>query len=186
MLVILAQMIIMRKMGFIVKINGVIKLKVLKLGQSYLPLSIIDMKKAIKLVYLGKAEVIKEYNKFIKTPNNQFKIPAVIRLYNIFHRSKKLINFNRRNVYIRDRFVCQYCGNKFDEKDLTLDHIIPKSKGGLTTWENCVACCVNCNIKKKNKTLNEANMKLLELPIRPDWLPNISFKEIPEEWKDFC
>ena len=165
--------------------------RVLKLNQGYEPVDIVNWKEAIRLVFLGKAEIIREYeDKYLHTVTSIFKMPAVIRLSNSFSRPKKHIKFNRRNVWARDHWVCQYCGNKFSPKELTLDHVIPRAQGGITCWENIVACCKECNNKKKNRTPEQANMDLKKRPIKPDWIPvialSLSLFDIPESWREFC
>lgn len=165
--------------------------RVLKLNQSYEPLEIIDWKEAIKLTFLGKAEVIREYDdKVLRTSKMVFNMPSVIRLNNKFERPRRRINYNKKNIWIRDRYRCQYCSEKFSDKDLTLDHVVPRAQGGKTCFENIVACCKECNDKKKNRTPVQANMKLKRIPIKPDWMPgslvSLSPDSIPESWKDFC
>jgi 5-methylcytosine-specific restriction endonuclease McrA len=163
--------------------------RVLKLSQAYEPIEIITWRKAFKLIALGKAEVIKEYDKTIRTFQSSFKFPAVIRLVKSFQRPKGYVRFNKRNVFIRDRMSCLYCGAEGTMDSLTLDHIIPRSKGGKTSWINCVACCKTCNIKKGNKTPQEAGMTLKKQPTAPDWLPlffyQLFLNETPEQWIDF-
>lgn len=164
--------------------------KVLVLNQSYEPISIIAWKKAIILSYLGKVEVVREYQKEIRTISQHVKMPAVVRLTRTFQRPRKKIKFNRQNVMARDRYRCQYCGKKYDYKKLTLDHVVAKSNGGRTCWENIVTCCIDCNNLKKNKLPQEAGLKLRRQPARPDWIPILVTTtlrtSIPEQWKDFC
>jgi 5-methylcytosine-specific restriction endonuclease McrA len=164
--------------------------RVLKLNQSYEPIEIINWQDAFKLIFLEKAEIIREYEKKIHSAKNSFNMPAVIRLYNSFRRPRKRVKFNRKNIIARDRWRCQYCGKKFPASDLTFDHVIPKSRGGATTWENIVSCCTTCNDKKRDRTPAVANMKLKRKPSRPDWMPiaamSLSKRQIPEPWRDFC
>lgn len=165
--------------------------KVLKLDQNYTPIEIISWKEAIRLIFLDKAEIIREYDdKFIRTSKIVFKMPAVIRLSGVFNRPRKRIKFNRKNIWARDRFQCQYCQKRFSSSDLTLDHVIPRAQGGTTCWENIVACCKDCNDRKRNRTPAQANMKLKRHPAKPDWMPvaimSLSRPSIPEPWRDFC
>lgn len=164
--------------------------KVLKLNQSYEPIEIVGWKRAAKLIALGKAEVLKEYDKEGRTADAIFRFPAVIRLVKAFPRPKKRIRYCKQNVFARDRWYCAYCKRKFTSSELTADHVIPKARGGKTCWENIVSCCKECNTKKKDKTPQEAGMTLSTMPIVPDYVPtfifNLSRMEIPEAWKDFC
>jgi 5-methylcytosine-specific restriction endonuclease McrA len=164
--------------------------RVLLLNQSYEPISIINWKKAIIMLTLGKVEVIEEYEKDIRSRFIIIKAPAVVRLLNIFSRPRKRVKFNRQNILARDRWCCQYCGKKFVSKDLTYDHVTPKSRGGSTCWENIVTCCISCNLKKGDRTPHEANMRIRKQPTKPDWVPiftiSISKSTIPDPWKSFC
>ena len=164
---------------------------VLKINQSYEPIEIINWEEAIRLIFLEKAEIVREYeDKFLHTTNQTFKMPAVIRLTNSFNRPRKRIKYNPKNIRARDRFQCQYCSKRFPSNELTLDHVIPRSQGGKTCWENIVSCCVDCNNKKRNRTPAQANMKLKKYPAKPDWTPivmmSFSKNTIPPEWRDFC
>ena len=98
------------------------------------------------------------------------------------------MKYNKQNVIRRDGHKCQYCCNIFSASELTLDHVVPKSRGGTTCYENVVACCRDCNTKKGDKTLLEVNMRLKQIPIHPDWLPINIFnrQDVPEQWKAFC
>ena len=105
---------------------------------------------------------------FISGVNAIFRIPEVIQLTRYDKIPKISICFTRKSLFQRDNFSCQYCGKKPGGSELTIDHIVPKSLGGQTTWENCVLACIKCNIKKANKNLLESNMKLLSVPTKPD------------------
>lgn len=165
--------------------------RVLVLDQSYQPIQIVDWKKAITLMTLGKVEVIKEYETEIRSRYLVLKVPSVIRFVRKFYRPRKLVKFSRVNVYARDRWSCQYCGAVGHYDELTYDHIIPKSRGGRTDWTNIVTSCIPCNAKKGNKTPEEAGMRLHKKPVRPDWVPIFAVKisrsnNVPDHWKDFC
>lgn len=123
----------------------------------------------------------------IRSVAKDFQLPKILRLYGR-HRGSKSVKFSRINVYLRDEYVCQYCYRKFVTKELTFDHVIPISKGGLTTWENIVTSCSKCNTKKGDKTPREAGMKLLKEPRRPNWTPSMALKlkkDDPDEWFDW-
>jgi hypothetical protein len=136
---------------------------------------------------------------FIKGVTKNFPIPAVVKTKKYFKKHHQDPAFSRKNIFIRDDFVCQYCYKQFDYKNLTYDHVIPKSQwnynnGSPTIWTNIVTCCVLCNRKKSNKTPKQASMKLLKAPIKPNkshkYLPILSvltnIKQcIPDEWKPY-
>ena len=163
--------------------------QVLLLNITYEPLRIINWKKAITLLCLGKVEIIEEYNREIHAISFTVKLPSVIRLLHIVRRPNGPVKFSRQNIYARDRYKCQYCGDRFSSEDLTYDHILPRSRGGRTAWENIVTCCIECNRKKGGRTPREACMKLIRKPSCPKWIPairvTIVFKEVPESWRDY-
>ena len=136
--------------------------KVLVLNASYEPLNITSWRRAAVLIIKGKAERV-EHNG--KTLYSDFLLPTVIRLRYYVRVPYKEIPLTRRNILHRDNYTCQYCGYTGDE--LTLDHVIPRSRKGGETWENMVTACVRCNVKKGNRTPKEANMPLRNPPRRP-------------------
>lgn len=163
--------------------------RVLLLNQSYEPISVINWKKAITLITLEKVEVVEEYSKNIRSKFLVLKMPAVVRLLKAFRRPRKRVKFNKQNVLARDRWRCMYCGKKYPIKELTYDHVMPRSRGGKTCWENITTCCILCNSKKGDKTPQEANMKLKKRPTKPDWIPIFRMQmgqEIPDKWKMYC
>jgi len=163
--------------------------QVLLLNITYEPLKIINWKKAITLLCLGKVEVIEEYSRDIHSVSFTIRLPSVVRLLRMVKRPKSPIKFSRQNIYARDRYNCQYCGSQFNTEELTYDHILPKSRGGKTEWENIVTCCVNCNRKKGGRTPKEATMTLVRKPVRPSWIPalriTIGYRDVPESWRDY-
>ncbi len=136
--------------------------KVLVLNASYEPLNITSWRRAVVLLLKGKAEQL-EHNGQILCAG--FPLPTVIRLRHYVQIPYKEIPLTRRNVLERDRHTCQYCNHRGE--DLTLDHIVPKSRSGGDTWENLVTACVRCNVHKGNRTPREANMPLLSQPRKP-------------------
>ena len=136
--------------------------KVLVLNASWEPLNICSWRRAIVLLLKGKAEQIEHNGKIIYT--NQ-PLPTVIRLRSYVKIPYKEISLSRRNVLHRDNYTCQYCAIK--KHDLTIDHIIPRSRGGTDSWDNVIAACLKCNVKKGNRTPREAGMPLLSSPRRP-------------------
>ena len=159
------------------KIDDYTKLT-LKLDAAWQPLEIIDSFKAFNMCYTGRAKELCSYS------NNT---PAVIVLNKYVRRFGFTLTCNRRNVFWRDEYICQYCSNEFHHSDLTMDHVYPKSRGGLKSWTNIVACCKSCNLKKRDLTPKEARMPLIKRPHAPrvrmlDLYRNIYIRE---EWKDF-
>lgn len=163
--------------------------QVLLLNISYEPLKIINWKKAITLLVLEKVEVIEEYNREVHSVSFTLKLPSVVRLLRVVKRGKRPVKFSRQNIYARDKYTCQYCGNHYPSEELTYDHVIPKSRGGNTEWTNIVTCCVLCNRQKGGRTPREAAMKLLRKPTRPTWVPalriTIGLREMPQSWRDY-
>jgi len=138
------------------------------------------------LLFLTKAELVEEReDRYICSVSNYYPFPSVIRLSNYIKVPYKKIELSRKNVLRRDEYCCQYCGKK--ETDLTIDHIIPKSRGGVDSWENLVAACKKCNNKKGNRTPEEANMKLIKIPRRPNHILFIrqNVSKIEDKWKPF-
>ena len=163
--------------------------QVLLLNITYEPLRIINWKKAITLLCLGKVEVIEEYGRDIHSVSFTIKLPSVVRLLNLVKKPKSPVKFSRQNIYLRDKYRCQYCGLKHSTEELTYDHVLPKSRGGRTEWENIVTCCIGCNRKKGGRTPVEARMNLVRKPTRPSWVPaikvTIGLKQIPQTWRDY-
>ena len=138
------------------------KRKVLVLNASYEPLNICNWKRAVILIFKGKAEQVENTSNVIYA---NFKIPSVIRLRRYVKVPYKEIPLTRRNLMHRDHYSCQYCSIKAIE--LTIDHVVPTSRGGTDAWDNVVACCQRCNVKKGNHTPKEAGMRLLRQPKIP-------------------
>jgi len=140
-------------------------MKVIVLNADLRPINVTTFKKGFKLIYKGKAEVLETYeDDYIVTYTRKFLRPRVIRLLNYVNLPYRKLSPTKRNIFKRDNFTCMYCPGK---KDLTLDHVQPKSRGGKDTWKNLVASCSKCNNKKDNKTPQEAGMKLRKMPTAP-------------------
>ena len=163
--------------------------QVLLLNITYEPLKIINWKRAITLLCLGKVEVIEEYDLEVHSVSFTLRLPSVVRLLKLIKKPRSPIKFSRQNIYARDRYKCQYCGIRYPSEELTYDHVHPKSRGGKTAWENIVTCCVDCNRKKGGRTPAEASMRLIRKPARPSWVPalriTIGFHNVPETWRDY-
>tara|TARA_B100000609_G_scaffold175041_1_gene152077 strand:- start:78 stop:629 length:552 start_codon:yes stop_codon:yes gene_type:complete len=166
--------------------NGVLSGRVLILNQSYEPISVCSAKKALILLFLTKAELVEHVeNKVVRSINHTYHFPSVIRLSRYLHIPYRKIELSRKNILRRDGMRCQYCGTKSSE--LTLDHIIPKSRGGSDTWDNLITACKKCNNKKGNRTPEEANMPLLSKPRRPHHIMTLTqfMANVDEKWKPF-
>ena len=141
---------------------------VLVLNTSYEAINFCGVRRAIVLVLSGVATPEEYTNKIYRSPSTTVRIPAVIRLNKYIKISFKLITFSRKNIFLRDNYICHYCHNQFKPKELTIDHVLPKSKGGWNNWDNVVTACILCNKKKGNKTPEEAQMSLLKKPKTPN------------------
>ncbi|HIE03498.1 MAG TPA: HNH endonuclease [Candidatus Latescibacteria bacterium] len=141
--------------------------KVLVLNQNYEPLSICSAKRALVMVFLGKAEVVEEAGT-VHTVSRALPLPSVVRLWMYVHKPRNDIPLTKRNILRRDGHRCQYCGTT--QGPMTVDHVIPKDMGGKDTWENLVCCCVRCNNRKGNRTPEQAGMRLIRPPKRPNFL----------------
>lgn len=144
---------------------------VLVLNVSFEPLSVVSVKRAIVLLLKEKAEIVEAAEAVLRSEHVTFPKPLVIRLvYYVRIPYRVSIPISRRALLIRDHYTCQYCGIQPPSKELTVDHVIPRSQGGEMTWDNVVIACKPCNNKKGNRTPAEANMQLLSQPRRPKYL----------------
>lgn len=171
--------------------NSTAHFKALVLNASYEPLRIVSWQKALTLWFQDKVDILEYHAAFARSVSATFNLPSVLKL-KTYIRSKKKINgvrYCRENLYIRDLHTCQYCYKKYPSKELTIDHVLPASKGGQKTWTNTVTACRKCNQMKADRTPEKANMPLLKQPREPSWLPVIEH-EVPAEirppvWKDY-
>lgn len=161
----------------------------LLLNATYEPIKIISWKKAITLLFLGKAEMLERQDEEVYSTNRSYALPCVLRLQRRVRVPRKPVQFSRGNVYRRDGFTCQYCTLKFAPSLLTFDHVMPRSRGGDTSWLNIVSSCQECNRVKGDRTPAEAGMPLLKLPKEPRWSPFTSGSEEygrqPEKWRPY-
>ncbi len=164
-------------------------MQTLVLNQGYEPVRICHWTEAVSLWWSAKAEIVEEYEDEVRSTYLVIKIPAVIRLLKMFRRQKKAVKFSRVNVYGRDKYACQYCGERRPMGELTYDHVLPRSQGGKTTWNNIVTCCVDCNSKKAGRTPEQARMRLLKKPVQPTDTPavviQVSRESAPAAWRDY-
>jgi len=165
---------------------GSLNCNVLIVNQNYEPMSVITAKKAVVLVYLGKAEVIERHPIWeIRSVSRSFPFPSIVRLMSFISVPRKRVVLSRKNIIKRDSGRCQYCGSI--QKPLTVDHVLPKKRGGDDSWENLVCACVWCNNRKGNRTPDEAKMPLLRKPQRPNQLFFIQhfIGIVDERWKPY-
>ncbi len=162
-----------------------IERRVLILNQNYEPLSICSARKAIVLMYMGKVEVIERSEIMVRSVRTAMPLPSIVRLSCLIQVPRKRILLSRNNIIKRDGHRCQYCGT--DRSPFTVDHVVPRDRGGADTWENLVCACMDCNSKKRNRTPHEAGMRLLRKPRRPGYLFFIqTLVHIPDErWKPY-
>lgn len=146
--------------------------EVLLLNSDYEPLNVCHVRRAMALIMLGKAEILEHHQAKIATGRGQLQAPSVVKMRYHVRRPLPQLRLSRHSVLARDHYTCQYCGVK--GKDLTIDHVIPRWMGGPHTWDNLVACCRRCNLKKGDKTPQQARMKLKTTPRRPHFIPYIS------------
>ena len=176
---------------------------VLVLNRYYQPVHVTSVKRAFSLLYQGVAKAIDaQYRLYefddwaalsatqdcITTINRTIRVPRVLVLSAYDHLPRGRVRFSRLNIYARDNDTCQYCGKNLPRGDLNLDHVMPRTQGGKTTWENVVCSCVPCNLKKGGRTPEQAGMKLLKKPVRPRWTPlfrGATRKVTYREWLPF-
>ena len=165
--------------------DGMIKAAVLVLNQNYEPLNVCNVRRAVVLVDRGKAEMLVNGRGEIHTSRLTILAPSVIRLMYLVRRPLLQRRLSRRDVFLRDRYTCQYCGR--ESRNLTLDHIIPRFRGGAHSWENVASACIPCNHRKAGRTPKEAGMRLLNVPRAPRPNPYYLFhaRSLEEEWLQF-
>ncbi len=157
---------------------------------SYFPLSVWSWQDAVKAVFLDRVNIVSEYDRVVRSPKMTMRLPSVISLKEYIPSNRRPA-FTRFNVFLRDRFICQYCGQGLPTHELTFDHIVPRSKGGRTVWTNVVTACGACNLRKGNRLPREAQMYPRHVPHQPTSLqlqengrafpPNF----LHESWRDF-
>ena len=184
--------------------------QVLVLNRLWQAVNLCSVRRALSLVFEGHAQVVsadgagefrtydfKQWRDFgareddhdvVRSVSLRFRVPRVILLMFFDRLPRKEVKFTRHNIFERDRNTCQYCGRVFDRRELNLDHVVPRDRGGPTTWENIVCSCIPCNTRKSNRTPSEASMRLVRKPKRPKWRPFVQVTfgaPIHESWKHF-
>jgi len=195
--------------------NSALDASVLVLNKLFMAVHVISVRRAFCLLCKDLAEVVsledgtfatydfhtwrevseyraahfpQEHDDWVRTATSEIQVPRVIRLVGYDRLPKATVKFNRRNIFARDGNQCQYCGKKFPTSELSLDHVMPRSKGGLSTWENIVCACVACNVRKGGRTPREASMKLTRKPEKPKRSPLLNQKLTNSKylsWKTF-
>lgn len=164
-----------------------INLPVLVLNQNYEPTNLCRIRRAVVLLYQGKAEMLENGSGFIHTVSDDFPIPSVIRLAYMVKRPRPVRKMTRLEIFSRDQYTCQYCGK--ESRQLTLDHVIPRYRDGQHTWENVVSACIACNRRKAGRTPQEAGMRLIHRPAPPRgnnlfFIP-YRYLQIRSEWQKY-
>ena len=175
---------------------------VLVLNKVFQAVEIVTARRAFALFYKGHVRaVLEDYrtcdwenwqdipvqaeDEHVTTPSRKIKVPRVIQLLSFDRVPRQEVKFSRKNIYLRDKNRCQYCGRRFRTEELNLDHVVPVSRGGRSTWENVVCSCIRCNIRKANRTPDEAGMALVVRPHKPRWHPLVRASCRYQEWKNF-
>ncbi|MDA8273213.1 MAG: HNH endonuclease [Deltaproteobacteria bacterium] len=178
---------------------------VLVLNKSFLPVHVTSLKRGLILLYQGVARAVDENyrtfsfdswqslaiieeSKSIGLVDRMIRAPRVIILANYDKLPKRYIKFSRANIFLRDKNKCQYCGREFKKTELNLDHVVPRTHGGVSSWENVVCSCIPCNRNKGGRTPGGAGMKLIRKPRKPEWSPyyHISLTNVLyKEWMPF-
>jgi 5-methylcytosine-specific restriction endonuclease McrA len=194
--------------------GGALSSSVLVLNRAFMAVHVVNVRRAFGLMFRDLAEVIdiedghyanydfeawliisdlrsaedREFDDWVRSVNFQIQVPRVIRLLNFDRVPRQTLRFNRRSLFARDGHRCQYCGKNAPPQQLSMDHVLPRSRGGQTTWENIVCCCVKCNTRKGGRTPKEARMQLLRKPVKPHFNPMLAQKLTNpkyESWRTF-
>lgn len=184
----------------------VLNMPVLKLNKSWIPVGVITVREAMSMIFDQRAHAV-EPESFavhnfeswvelaalrdkpaLRTATLEIRVPEVIVLTNYAETPGKHLAFSRANIFRRDKYTCQYCGKKPGTEALTIDHVVPRSRGGIGSWTNCVLACIDCNFRKANRTPDEAKMRLLSKPYEPKWSPKMvlgRIRRVPVSWEKF-
>ena len=156
----------------------------------YFPLSLLPWQDTVRAVFLDRVVIVAEYEREVRSTSFSMRLPSVVALKR-YVKGERSPAFRRFNLFLRDRFTCQYCGGREPVSDLTFDHIVPRSRGGRTTWQNVVAACAPCNFVKGNHVLDEIGMRLIRTPRAPSErelharAPGFPPNYLHESWRDY-
>ena len=159
---------------------------VLLLNSTYEPLGIVDLARAVRLLFARKVEVIHRGGRDVQTTSIAFPLPSVVRMLYYVRRARKRVALTKKNVLLRDDYTCAYCVARGGH-DMTVDHVVPRSRGGVSTWENCVLACVECNKRKADRSPAQSGLRLRKAPRKPSWkaLVQVPARERRESWDKF-
>ena len=164
-------------------------MRTLVLNAGYEPMHLVSWQKALCLVISAKAEVVAEYKSVVRTVSDSFTLPSVVRLKRYVHVMTRfgIARCTRKNILIRDKCQCQYCGVQCRPQTATIDHVVPRARGGKTTWQNVVVACHSCNRRKGSRQLERSGLKLRRRPRRPTWrdLVERTHQDVMEEWRPY-
>ena len=176
----------------------------LVLNRHWQPVNVATVSRALVLLWNESARVIdpddyrlydwadwarlepRDGEPFIRAVTFRLRVPEVVTLVSYDRYRESTVTFSRRNLFKRDHSTCQYCGGRPGSSELTIDHVLPRAQGGVSSWENCALACVSCNSRKANRTPDQAGMRLRKKPVRPDWKPIYSYSNVRvESWSRF-
>lgn len=183
---------------------GVLAQPTLVLNRNWQPVRVATVARSLVMVFNGTALVVdpesfetytwsdwsrvepRDGERFVQAVTMRLRVPEVVTLTRYDRVPSMVVTFSRRNIFKRDHYVCQYCGLQAPMDELTIDHVIPRSQGGQSTWENCVLACMDCNKRKADRTPEQAGMRLRRKPFRPKWQPLYAAREVRiESWSRF-
>lgn len=161
--------------------------RTLLLDSSFRPVKVIPWSRAVTLMFQGKVIEVESYDRLIGHPSVEMFVPAVVALKQYLRYHPFKIRFTKRNVFLRDGYACQYCGERYPAVELTIDHVVPRAQGGRSNWENVVTACEPCNHKKSDRTPRQAGMPLLSTPERPrpSLHGHVVARKVPAEWNPY-
>lgn len=162
--------------------------QVLVLNLDYQPINICATRRAIKLLFKGKAEILEDRGDLVHSPGHSMRRPSVIKLSSLVKMPRPVLKLSRKAVLARDNYHCQYCGK--NSVKMTVDHVVPRTLGGRFEWENLVCACHTCNARKGNRTLRDAGISLQRQPRCPSFIPHISYTlyrqtMLEEDWQKY-
>lgn len=185
-------------------VSAVLQRPTLMLNRNWQAVGVATVSRSLVMVWNGTARVVdpEDYQLYdwsdwskqqpadgepvVRTVSSQLRVPEVIALTRYDRVPTNTVTFSRRNIFKRDRFTCQYCGCQPGKEELTIDHVLPRSQGGVSSWDNCVLACVDCNSRKADRTPARAHMPLLKEPVRPNWRPLYATRgERIDSWSKF-
>jgi 5-methylcytosine-specific restriction endonuclease McrA len=186
--------------------SGLLDRATLVLNRSWRPVHVTTVRRALCMVFRDAARIVEpeslttftfaewldqpvsDETLAIRSPSVRLTAPEVVLLLHYDRVPCHEAPFTRRNLFLRDDYTCQYCGRRCNSDHLSVDHVLPRSRGGTTSWENCVLACVGCNARKADRTIKEVGFRLLRTPVRPRWTPYLNLRpnQRMESWSQFA